>query len=100
MDDALKNYPHVVMYPDSGGYTGIYISPSEARFVVFGRLFKHISRVENVGRVFLNWRSIMDEILKKYKILWKDESRHGIHIDEIIDADMKQRISQLVGENV
>lgn len=97
--DALKNYPHVIMYPDSGGYTGIWISPNEARFFVYGRLFKHISSVKNVAEVFLAWRPVMDEILRREAVLRQDVHRHGIHIDEIVDMELKERISQLVGNN-
>lgn len=100
VEDALRNYPRVIMYPDSGGYTGIWISTSEARFFVFGRLFKHIRHVKDVDGILLAWKPIMDEILEKYKVLQREENRRGIHIDEIVDADTKERIEMLVGENV
>lgn len=72
----------------------------EGRFFVFGSLLNLVLELRDDksivvvhDRIFEVWKPLMDEIVSKETLLWKEEERQRIHIDEIVNDSLRNRVS-------
>jgi len=72
----------------------------EARFFVFGSLLKQVLKPSNSfvsmrwlsKRISSKWKPIMNTLLDRQRILMQEKGRSGVHIDEIVDGEIRDSL--------